>query len=225
MHLASDSRPDISFAVHQCARFTHCPKRIHEDAVKRVCRCLQGTRDKGIVFKSNKNLNVDCHVDADFAGLWGNEDDQDPVCVKSRTGYVLIFGGCPLLWVSKLQTEVALSTTESEYVALSQSCRDIIPCRYMIKEIIKHYGLEFQGTFTHSKMFEDNEGCISQATAPKMSPQSKHIAVKMHHFLGHVKNKTLRMVKVTSAEQKANIFTKGLAAEKFKAMRMKLCGF
>ena len=55
-------------------------------------------------------MDINCYVDADFAGLWGYEDDQDPVCVKSRTGYVLTLGDCPFLWVSKLQTEIALST-------------------------------------------------------------------------------------------------------------------
>ena len=67
-----------------------------------------------------KSLKLDCYMDADFAGLYGVEDKQDPVCVKSCTRYVLTLGTCPLIWVSKLQTEVALSMTEAEYIALSQ---------------------------------------------------------------------------------------------------------
>ena len=74
-----------------------------------------------MVYTTSPDLALDYYADADFAGLWGQEDDQDPVCVKSRTEYVLLFDGCPLLWVSKLQTEIALSTMEAEYVALSQS--------------------------------------------------------------------------------------------------------
>ena len=53
-------------------------------------------------------------MDTDFAGLWKHEDDQDPVCAKSRTGYVMNLGGCPLHWVSKLQIEISLSTLEYE---------------------------------------------------------------------------------------------------------------
>jgi hypothetical protein len=83
-------------------------------------------------FEPDKDLKFDCYVDADFAGLWHVEDDQDPVCVKSRTGLCLTLGGCPLLWVSKLQTEVALLTTEVEYIALSQSMRDLIPMRVLL---------------------------------------------------------------------------------------------
>ena len=69
---------------------------------------------------ARKELKLDCYIDVDFAGLYGVEDKQDPVCVKSHTGYVLTLGTCPLIWVSKLQTEVALSMTEAEYIALSQ---------------------------------------------------------------------------------------------------------
>ena len=81
------------------------------------------------------NLQVDCYVDADFAGLWNVEQDQDPLCVKSRTGYLIMFMGCPLTWVSKLQTQIALSTMEAEYIALSQSMRELIVIREVIQEI------------------------------------------------------------------------------------------
>ena len=104
MYLASNTRPDISYAVHQAARFLHCPKLSHKNGILRICRYLQKTKTKGLQFQPEGDLKLDCYVDADFAGLYGHEDSQDPTSVKSRTGYVLIFGGCPLLWCSKLQT-------------------------------------------------------------------------------------------------------------------------
>ena len=114
LYLSSNSRPDIAFAVHQCARFTHNPKKSHGQAVKRTLRYLQSTRTKGLIMKPDPKLQLDCYVDADFAGSYGQEDDQDPICVKSRTGYVLTLGNCPLMWVSKLQGLVTLSTLEAE---------------------------------------------------------------------------------------------------------------
>ena len=69
----------------------------------------------------SKDLKVNCYIDADFTGLWGAEDPQDPICAKSRTGYVITLANCPLHWVSKFQTEIALSTLHSEYVTLSPS--------------------------------------------------------------------------------------------------------
>ena len=114
LFLSSNAFPEIQFAVHQCARFTHCPRASHEEAVKLICRYLKGAKGKGLTLKPTTSLDLDCYVDADFAGLYGQENVQDPVCVKSRTGYVLTLGGCPVTWSSKLQTEIALSTTEAE---------------------------------------------------------------------------------------------------------------
>ena len=104
LYLASNTSPDISFAVHQCAWFTHNNKVSHETNVKRICRYIQGTKDNGLVFNPSKKLVVDCYADTDFAGLWGHEDPQYPICARSRTGFVVTFDNSPLLWVSKLQT-------------------------------------------------------------------------------------------------------------------------
>ena len=83
----------------QCARFTHNTKASHETAVKRIYRYLQGTNYNGIVFNPSKKLVVDCYADADFAGLWGHEDPQDPICAGSRPGFVVTFANFLLLWV------------------------------------------------------------------------------------------------------------------------------
>ena len=64
--------------------------------MKRIGRYLKGTKDKGINMIPNKSLLLECFVDADFAGLWGYENDQDPTCVKSRAGYIFLIGGCPI---------------------------------------------------------------------------------------------------------------------------------
>ena len=108
--LASNSRPDIAFATHQCACFTHSLKASHGAAILRICCHLQGTKEDGLIFTPTTVLNVNCYVDADFAGLFGVEDPADPISVKSRTGYVIMIANCPLLWVSKLQQEISLST-------------------------------------------------------------------------------------------------------------------
>ena len=98
LYLASNTRPDISFAVHQCARFTYNTRVSYETAVKRICRYLQGTKNNGLVFNPSKKLVVDCYADADFAGLWGHENPQDPICARSRTGFVVTIANYPLFW-------------------------------------------------------------------------------------------------------------------------------
>ena len=80
--------------------------------MKRICRYLQGNNDNGLMFNPSKKLVVDCYADADFAGLWGHEDPQDPICARSITGFVVTFDNCNLLWVSKLQTCISLNPWE-----------------------------------------------------------------------------------------------------------------
>jgi hypothetical protein len=77
-YLQGHSRPDITFAVSQCARFVHSPKRLHEEALERIGLYLKGTLDQGLVLRPRGDLNIDVYVDADFAGLWPHEDKQDP---------------------------------------------------------------------------------------------------------------------------------------------------
>ena len=121
IYLQGTTRPDILIAVHPCARFSVSPKLSHERAVKRIGRYLLGTKDRGLAFKLNDNHGLECHVDADFAGGWDKENPDDPDNVLSRTGYVVFYAGCPLVWASRMQTEIVLFTAESEYIALSKA--------------------------------------------------------------------------------------------------------
>ena len=96
MYLGQNTCPDIAFAVHQCARFTHSPKHSHAVGVKRIICYLQGSKTKGMILRPNDSQQANYYVDANFVGLWGVEHDQDPVCVKSRTGCLLTYKNCPL---------------------------------------------------------------------------------------------------------------------------------
>ena len=225
-YLQQTTRPDISFAVHQCARFSTNPKRSHEVAVKRIGRYLLGTKDEGIIFNPSNTSYQDCYVDADFAGMYKVEDSDDPISVKSRTGYVLMFAGSPLLWSTKLQSEIALSTTEAEYIALSQSMRDLIPSRELLDEVsqILQYSAPDQSK-TISTVFEDNNGALELAKCPRMRPRTKHIAIKYHHFREHVTSGNIKVESIDTSVQIADIFTKPLTRTKFETLRKLLLGW
>ena len=157
-YLASTTRPDVLYAVHQCARFSANPRLSHERAVKRIVRYLKKTRDKGIIMTPDREKGIQCYVDADFAGSFFSETSEDPVSVFSRTGYVIYYFGCPLIWVSKLQAEISLSTVEAEYIALSQSMRDVIPLIDQIDEMDGIFNDDSPKPILHCKLFEDNNG-------------------------------------------------------------------
>ncbi|MGH3053371.1 MAG: Ty1/Copia family ribonuclease HI, partial [Gaiellaceae bacterium] len=189
-------------------------------------RYLAKTRTEGLILEPSGTLSVDCHVDADFAGLWKREDDQDPLCVKSRTGYVISIGGCPLTWTSKLQSEIALSTMEAEYIALSQSMRELLPIKRLVKEMSDKLGNSTPYKIrTLSTVFEDNTGALGMAKSPKLTPRNRHIAVKYHFFRSHVHDGAIEVVKIDTKEQKADIFTKGLPRETFEVIRRLLMGW
>jgi hypothetical protein len=80
---------------------------------------------------------VDCYVDSDHAGLFSVEDGQAPISAKSCTGYVILYSVVSLMWVSNtgMQTQIALSMMEAEYIGVSQSMRVLIPVREILKEI------------------------------------------------------------------------------------------
>ena len=139
----------------------------------------------------------------------------------------MMLSGLPVLWGSKLQTEIALSTMEAEYIALSMSMRELIPAQETIKEIAAGLGIERDETSTISKVWEDNEGCLLLANSPmpKVTPRSKHFGVKYHWFREKVDGKTIQILPIDTKEQIADIFTKGLKKAEFENKRKLLVGW
>ena len=128
-------------------------------------------------------------MDANFAGMFSHEDKQDPHCVRSRTGYVIMMGGSPIVWKSNLQPIIAASTMESEYIALSTACKELIPLRRAAKEIAKACGVSREERASmHTTIWEDNVGALTLANLelPQMTPRSKAIGVRYHWFCQYV---------------------------------------
>jgi hypothetical protein len=92
-------------------------------------------KDKGMNLQPTKDFALDMYVDADFSGMWHQEPLALRKNVLSCTGCIITYCGCPIPWVSKLQTEIALSTTESEYIALFMATRELLPICHLILEL------------------------------------------------------------------------------------------
>ena len=161
--------------------------------------------------------------------------------VLSRTGFVITYCNCPVTWSSKLQTEIALSTTEAEYIALSTMCRTLLPMRMLLKEINKHTVHKLQiddsrlstnlmnstgeGKLVVSEIFEDNSGCIVLANDDQYRPRTKHLAIKWHHFKDQVRNGNLKVSKVDTKINWADIFTKAVDKTTFERLRNLMMGW
>ena len=212
-------------AAHQCARFSNDPKRSHEKAVIRLVRYLKGTKDKGLLLKPNKMKGVECFVDASFASGWRTDDANNPSNVLSRTGYIIYYADCHVHWVSKMQTEIALSTAEAEYIALSQSMRETIPFLRLMAELDVIFPIELPKPKLFCKIFEDNEACISMATSLKFTPRTKHLALKYHHFKSWITKGILELVHVDTKDQLADMMTKPLDSTLFQKLRYRVNGW
>jgi len=143
----------------------------------------------------------------------------------SWTGYVILYVNCPVIWCSKLQTEIALSTTESEYIVLSQSLCDVIPLIGLLRELQKILSFTSNTPMVHCAIFDDNKGCINLVNAPKMRPCTKHIALKYHHFRSFVQDKTISIQYIETSLQLADIFTKALGDFQFIKLRSMMMGW
>ena len=114
----------------------------------------------------------------------GHEYPEVPICARSRTGFVVTFANCTQLWLSKLQTDIALSILHSEYVALYHYVRALLPLKSIIKEVIENLGIDSETMKSVSRhtVYEDNKGAIVVTKSPRTTTTSKHIDVKYHCF-------------------------------------------
>jgi hypothetical protein len=132
----------------------------------------------GLILESDDKYNFDCYPYADFASLFGYEHPTDSHCVKSQTGYVIYLAVCPVLWVSKIQAESALSTMESEYITVNESCKDLLP----IVDLFKKSWATFQfsvGDLSNMQLrvHEENVGAL---TLSNLDP--RHIQLCPKHY-------------------------------------------
>ncbi|RVW15249.1 Retrovirus-related Pol polyprotein from transposon TNT 1-94 [Vitis vinifera] len=160
------SRPDLAYAVSMISRYMSCPGKPHWQAVKWLFQYLAGTRSLGLVYGGNSQLETQLQgfVDADYAG---NIDTR-----KSLTGYVFtVFGGA-VSWKANLQSVVALSTTEAEYMAMTEAVKEAIWLKGITEELAMYRGKVV--------VYCDNQSAIHLAKNQSFHERSKHIDVRLH---------------------------------------------
>jgi ribosomal protein S17E len=134
-----------------------------------------------------------------------------------------MYAGSPIVWASKMQPLIALSTTEAKYIALSSVLREVIAIMNLIKKL-KEKGFKLYSPTPKviCQTFEDNKSCIEIATNYKTRPRTKHLSVRLHHFRSHVVERTITIEHISTKNQIANIFTKPLPRDQFIKLRDKM---
>ena len=130
-----------------------------------------------------------------------------------------------MIFASRLQSQVALSTTEAEYISLSMSLRDVIPIMMLLEEM-KKKGFQVICTNPHvyCKVFEDNSGALELARLPKLRPRTKHINCCYHHFREFACKGLLKFFPCSTDLMTADTLTKPLAQNAFLRHRKHMCG-
>ena len=225
--LEKSTRADLAYSVHQCARFCADPKGEHGKAVKWIGRYLLGTRTKGIIMTPDPTKGLEVFVDADFAGAWDKElAGQDVDTARSRHGYVIMYAGTPVVWQSQLQTEIALSSTESELIGMSMALRCAIPLMHILNEMKDHgFNIHPATTKVICKVFEDNNGALTIAQVPKIRPRTKHINCKFFHFASYVEKGEKTLHRIDTDDQPADMLTKALDVGKLVKHRKFILGW
>lgn len=201
LFLSSVSRPDISYAVNLVSRYVNNPDTSHVNALKRIIRYLINTKDMSIVYDSNIELTG--YSDSDFAGDLDNR--------KSNTGYIFLMNGGPVTWASKKQNTVALSTTESEYMAASDAAKEIL--------WLKQFLLDINEPQKSVTLNIDNQSAIKLIHNPVFHKRSKHIDIKYNFIRENVEAKIIDIKYVESSRQLADFLTKALPVCKFNCIR------
>lgn len=191
------TRPDISYAAGVVSWFMSNPEPKHREAVKWVLRYLKGTQNYCLSF-GNDNVEVVGYVDANYAAC---KDSR-----KSTTGYIFLIGGTPISWISRLQRNIALSTTESEYVALAEAAKEMI----WIKRLLRWLGLQ-QSKYL---ILCDSQSAIHLAKNAAYHDRTKHIDVRYHFIRQALEEKTFDVHKVHTQVNFADFLTKAVAGTK-----------
>jgi hypothetical protein len=207
-YLALSSRPDISAAVNFFSRFQSAPTDIHWSHLKRVLRYLKGTINYGLVFRRRNGATpLLGYADAD----WGkNLQDR-----RSISGNIFQVYDGTVSWMTRKQNTVALSSTEAEYVSLSQAFCEAIWLRNLLEEL----GVQVDHPVP---LYEDNQSCIRIAEEPCDHKRMKHVDIRYNFLREKIQDGHFKVLYVPTTEQAADIFTKGLSRGPFEALRSKI---
>ena len=196
------TRPDIAYGIGVVSRFMGNPGREHWNAVKWLLRYLSGTSSHGILFGGSeaKVCQVSGFVDSDFAA------DIDKR--RSITGYVFILNGGAVSWKASLQSVVALSTTEAEYIALTEAVKEA----KWLNGLVSEFGLKQDSVCIGC----DSSSAIQLSKNPKYHERTKHIDVRLHFIRDEIANGVVNIVKVPTLTNPADVLTKAVPAVKFR---------
>ena len=204
LYVAVNTRPDISISTSLLGRKVSEPDSTDWTEAKRTIRYLLTTSHFRLHL-GNQNINLAVYVDADWAS---NHRDR-----KSNTGFMIFFGNGVISWGARKQTCVALSSTEAEFIAVSETGQEILWLRKLMND--------FMEAANEINVYEDNQSTIKQLESEKLEKRSKHIDTKFEFVKDMVKNKIINIIYCPTEHMIADMMTKPLQKTKLSTLREK----
>jgi hypothetical protein len=218
MWVAKGTRADILYAVAQLSQHCNMPTIRHWNSVLRVLRYLKGTANYSVSYGSENpdpgdstGPKLQGYCDADYAG--------DIIDRKSVTGHLYTINRGPVTWTSTKQRCIATSTTESEYIALSEACKQGQWLRALLRELQRTMLL---GQDLTVPIFSDNQACIALAKDPVAHSRTKHIDIRYHYIRELIAGRKTTVDYCSTVDMTADILTKPLTLQGFQRCREKL---
>jgi len=231
MYICNFTRPDICWSVHQCCRYMSAPSLQHYKATQYILAYLNSTLDYGLVFSPDRaNSTIIGYCDASHHSC--------PDTLRSCTGYCYTYGGSLISWQSKMQSTVALSTSESEYMSINSSGREGVYLQRLYEELSLtsipvpiHVG-QILPSFSHDTtskkveairqaqlIFNDNMSAVHMVNNNASTKLSKHISKTHHWSREKVEEKLLQFTHISGTENMSDALTKSLPAPTFQKHR------
>jgi len=200
-YCANCTRPDILFPVNFLARFNQDPRERHWMAAKSILRYLKETRDYAIEYTRGEKT-IKAYSDSDFA--------NDPEQRQSTSGGIILVARGPIIFLSRRQTLVGLSSTESEYVAACEITRELTWLKQFLSELNIEMGTPVLNL--------DNQSTIKQIQNGDTNRRNKHVDIKYHFVRKAFQDELFKLNYTPTGEQIADFLTKNLNGNKLKEL-------
>jgi hypothetical protein len=194
MYLMVCTRPDIAFAISQLSRYTSNHGSGHWSALMHVIRYVKGSKGLGVTYRGNTQLFPCLYSDASYA--------SDVDSSKSVSAYISYVGGGPVSWRSKLQSTTALSTCESEYIALCAAAQEAVHLKHLFLELVPEV------RDTPVVIYEDNKSTIDISKNTSLHEKQKHVKVKYHYVRECVVENRILVQHLSTRLMVADLLTK-----------------
>ena len=207
LYLSINSRPDISAATSILSRKVSCPNTLDMNEAKRTLKYLRTTIDYKLKLGDCSLSGLVGYADSDWAG--------DKTDSKSMSGIIFKYNGASISWMSRKQPCVSLSSTEAEYIALSEAIKEFS----WLKSLLDDFGENLDFPIT---IFEDNQGCIKLANSEGMGRNTKHINTRYNFVKEYVAAEEVKLQYCPTENMLADLLTKPLHGTKMGIFSSKI---